>query len=205
MPGGLLCPSCLEALRRIDPDGACGRCGAPYGHVVCTECWETEYSFSAAVAVSSLERPLSRAITLYKDSGERRLARLLGEMLAQTLEPWHGWPGAVVPVPATRRAVRERGFDHIEQLGSVVAHSMGVPLVRALDAPRARDLRALGRQARREEVTGAFSVVSGATIEPRILLVDDVLTTGSTLDAAASVLLGAGAEQVRAAVIARAW
>ena len=82
---------------------------------------------------------------------------------------------------------------------------MDVPLVRALDAPRARDLRALGRQARRDEVAGAFSVVPGAAIEPRILLVDDVLTTGSTLDAAAAVLLSAGAEQVRAAVIARAW
>lgn len=205
MPGRLLCDSCARELRRIDLGGACPRCGAPFGHIVCTECWETEYAFAAAVCVSSLERPLSRAITLYKDSGERRLARLLGELILEAVEPWTGWPSAVVPVPATHRAVRERGFDHIEQIARIVADGLGIELLRALDAPLARDLRRLGREARREEVADAFALASGSAVPSRVLLVDDVLTTGSTLDAAARALLQAGAEEVRVAAIARAW
>lgn len=205
MPGELLCAPCRARLRRIDAGGACPRCGAPYGHIVCTECWETEYAFSQAVAVSSLERPLSRVVTLYKDGGERRLADLLGDMILDAVRPWAGWPQAVVPIPATRRAVRERGFDHVELLARRVAGGTGTPLVRALDAPRARDLRRLGREQRRVEVADAFSIAEGVKVPPRVLLLDDVFTTGATLDAAARTLLDAGAEAIRAAVVSRAW
>ncbi len=205
LPGGLLCSTCRDSLVRVAEQWACPRCGAPYGHIVCTECWEAEFAFSAAVAVGTLERPLSRMVTLYKDGGERRLSAPLAALLAARVEPWRGWPHAVVAVPATTRAVRDRGFDHMALVVRDLAAALDLPALDALGACGARDMRALSREERRCEVHGAFELRPQVRVPPRVLLVDDVLTTGSTLDAAARVLLDAGAGEVRAAVLARAW
>ncbi|HET6498488.1 MAG TPA: phosphoribosyltransferase family protein, partial [Coriobacteriia bacterium] len=180
-------------------------CGAPYGSIVCTECWRAEPAFEAGVCAGSLEPPLSRCITLYKDAGERRLGAPLGDLLARATEAWAGWPEAVVAVPATPRALRLRGFDHTAVIAERVARTLGVAVLPALESVGARDQRALGRNARRENVAGGFAVTRGVAPPPRVLLVDDVMTTGATLDAAAAVLLAAGAKAVRVGAVARAW
>jgi predicted amidophosphoribosyltransferase len=157
------------------------------------------------VCVGSLEPPLSRCISLYKDAGERRLGAVLGEMLAGALGAWAGWPDGVVAVPPSTAALRMRGFDHTAAIAERVALSLGVPVVHALESAGARDQRTLGRTARQANVEGAFIATAGAELPPRLVLVDDVMTTGATLDAAAAVLLAAGAEVVRVGAVARAW
>ena len=92
MPGAVLCESCRDALPRVEPSGACPRCGAPFGYLVCTECWSREWAFEAALAVGSLEAPLARAVVLHKDAGERRLAAVFGRLLAEQVGvAWPGW------------------------------------------------------------------------------------------------------------------
>ncbi len=205
LPGGLLCDRCANALPRIEHAWACPRCGAPFGYLTCTECWTSEPAFEAGTCAGALGPPLSRAITLYKDSGERRLAPVLGDLLAASLQPWDGWPQAVVAVPASAEAVRRRGFDHTALIAAHVATRLGVPRLDALGCAGARDQRALGRLARAVNVADAFVARPGLVLPPRVLCVDDVMTTGSTLDAAAASLLAAGAERVRVGAIARAW
>lgn len=155
--------------------------------------------------MGSLEPPLSRCISLYKDAGERRLGVLFGDMLGAAVGAWQEWPQAVVPVPASAAALRTRGFDHIAVIATRVAESLGVPLLHALASAGARDQRVLGRVERRANVEGVFVPTYADRIPPRILLVDDVMTTGATLDAAAAALLAAGAEVVRVGAVARAW
>jgi predicted amidophosphoribosyltransferase len=204
LPGTLLCPECDRDLPRVEPVTACPRCGAPFGALVCTECWNSTWSFEAALALGSLEPPLSRAVVLHKDAGERRLAPLLGGLLAErVVREWPGWGEAVAFVPATRKAVRRRGFDHAEAIAGAVAAALEAPLVPALARTAALDQRALGREARAANAAGSFAAV--APVRGRVLLVDDVMTTGATLDAAAAALLEAGAEVVRCAVLARSW
>lgn len=205
LPGALICARCRDEMPIIEWDSACRRCGAPYGSVVCTECWRAEPAFEAGVCAGSLEPPLSRCVTLYKDAGERRLGALLGDLLACATEAWAGWPDAVVAVPASPRALRTRGFDHTAVIAERVARTLGVPVLPALATAGARDQRALGRNARRENVAGVFAVARGVAPPPRVLLVDDVMTTGATLDAAAAILLAAGATAVRVGAVARAW
>lgn len=206
MPGALLCERCRAALSLIAPIGACPSCGAPYGHIVCTECWSREYEFSATTATCSLERPMSRMITLYKDGAERRLAHVLAQELSAAIEGsgWGSWPSALVPIPATPAAIRRRGFDHVELLVSSAAAILDLPVCSVLVSSGARDLRRLGRAERLTAVERAFCLADSA-VPPRALVVDDVFTTGSTLNAAAGVLLAGGAQEVRAAVLARAW
>jgi len=205
LPGVLLCSRCLDALPRIAEERACPRCAAPYGSLVCTECWNSELAFDAALALGELDGALARAIVLHKDAGERRLGDLLGTMLAEQIA--RAWPDAsgdaVCWVPATRAAVTRRGFDHGRALAEPLARALGAPLEPLLERARARDQRVLGRTQRLASASGSFSATVGTPA--RVLVVDDVLTTGATLDAAAHALRMAGAVSVRVAVLARAW
>jgi ComF family protein len=205
LPGDLLCEECRSSLPVIEARWACPRCGAPFGHLVCTECWRAEPAFESGVCAGLLEPPLSRCISLYKDAGERRLGTVFGDLLGTAVGAWTGWPQAVVPVPPSDCALRTRGFDHTAVIASRVAGMLGVPLVNALTCAGARDQRALGRTERRSNVEGAFVAACVEPLPARLLLVDDVMTTGATLDAAAAVLLAGGAEVVRVGAVARAW
>ena len=214
LPGELLCRECRETLPLIDARTACPRCYAPYGWLVCTECWDTDLGLDAAVAVGLLERPLSRAVTLYKDAFEKRLAEVLGELLAEAVVA--RWSGSatdthriaevIVPVPASARAVRRRGYDHALLLAESVSRHTGVPCEPMLRHVRSADQRALSRADRLANAAGAFEVASEAgRVLDRVLIIDDVLTTGATMKAAAAALRGAGATEVRAGFLARAW
>jgi len=206
LPGSVLCARCRDALPRIESSGRCPRCGAPYGALTCTECWNREWAFSAALALGELEAPLARAIVLHKDAGERRLAAVLGTLLAEQVAlTWPDWAQAVTFVPATRAAFRRRGFDHGLAIGAALASELGVPLLPALVRGDARDQRSLGRTARAVNAAGTFSATPGIELPDRLLVADDVLTTGATLDVAAAVLLEAGATEVRVAAVARSW
>jgi ComF family protein len=204
LPGALLCDACRDTLPRVDAAGACPRCGAPYGYLVCTECWNREWAFSAALSLGEFESQLARAVALHKDAGEQRLGAVLGSLLAeQVVSTWPGWTESVAFIPATRAALRRRGFDHGRAIAAEVAEQLSVPLVEVLQRAAAADQRSLGRTDRARNAAGSFSASESAG--GRTLLCDDVFTTGATLDAAASILLAAGATDVRCATVARAW
>ena len=203
-PGAVLCDTCRDTLPRVDAAGACPHCGAPYGYLVCTECWSREWAFSAALSLGEFESQLARAVALHKDAGEQRLGAVLGSLLAeQVARTWPDWAESVAFVPATRAAMRRRGFDHGRAIAVTVAEDLGVPLVDPLRRAAAADQRLLGRADRARNAAGSFAATEPLT--GCVLLCDDVFTTGATLDAAANVLLDAGASEVRCATVARAW
>jgi ComF family protein len=186
---------------------------------VCAECDGVAFAFSRAACAALLALPLSRIVTVYKDGGERRLAGPLAELALPAVvraiddasvdaatqasgAPSGDW--TLVPVPASRRAVARRGFDHVERLARELAVTSGMHLAPALERRGGRDQRGLGREQRRANVADVFRVPKTDDAPLRALLVDDVITTGATLDSAARTLLDAGSEEVRAVALARA-
>lgn len=225
-PGPLICPACLNRLVLIDPVTSCMRCGAPGGHIVCTECGNptgtSVSSASVAAAESPLDRvlataifedPLPRIVRAYKDGGERRLAPLIAQMLIDTAEHAEAeapdryggilaGADALVFVPATARAYRRRGFDHMEGIVRELGKLASVSVVDALVKHGSSDQRRLGRAGRQVSSRGAYETVERVE-GMRLLLVDDVITTGATLRSAARALADAGAAHIDALAVAR--
>jgi len=204
-PGELICDACHAAIGDMRPQMACTRCGAPYGAMTCTECWDSTFAFSQAICVGSLERPLSRVVTMYKDAMEVRLAPIVAELLSDALRSFRPWAEALVPIPASSKAISRRGFDHVDLIAEHLASAWRIPAIRALRMTAISDQRRLGREARRVNITEAIRTYPGIEVPDRVLVLDDVITTGATADAAASVLMAQGCEEVRVGALARAW
>lgn len=155
-----------------------------------------------------LAHPLDACIRIYKDEGERRLVPLLTGFLLEALEGQRafdlGLLDGVTFVPATPRAYARRGFDHMGGIAQGVAEGLGLPLLDVLARGARADQRALARSARLENAE-SDSVAICQLPGRRLLLLDDVLTTGATLSGAAHALRVAGAASVFGACIARAW
>jgi predicted amidophosphoribosyltransferase len=204
LPGALLCARCAELLPLVDPATACPRCGAPTASACCVECADVPFAFSGARCAGVLEPPLSRMVALHKDTGERRMASALASLALDALSGWLEWPDAVCGVPASPAAVLRRGFDHGAGLAACLGPLAGIPAIEPLRCRPRLDQRALTREQRRENAARSIVPVGGVHVPARILLVDDVFTTGATLDAAARALLSAGAVEVRVVAVARA-
>jgi predicted amidophosphoribosyltransferase len=119
---------------------------------------------------------------------------------------WFGWADLITWIPADKKALRRRGFDHMEHIASELARATGIPARKLLVKKASRDQRSLNLSQRKSNLAGSFTpAISDGLLPPHVLLVDDVFTTGATLDAAASALREGGTHEVRAACIARAW
>jgi ComF family protein len=147
------------------------------------------------------------AVHALKYRGERRLAEPLGAALA---ERWRrsGLGGELlVPVPIHSTRLRERGFNQAEDLARACGRSLGLPVVVALARQQETQVQhALGRGARAANVSGVFVVRPGLEALVRgtwVIVVDDVTTTGATLEGCARALIGAGARAVSGLTVAR--
>lgn len=214
-PGELICPACREEIQLIDPVRSCLRCGAPFGSVVCTECAGECGGVDRCLAAAVFDGPVGRIVRAYKDAGERRLAGEVARLMldaavrAQREAP-ERYGGllvrcdAVVFVPATAAAYRRRGFDHMELIARRFCALTDIPLLDALVKYGRSDQRELGRQRRIETARGSYGVVAPVRGK-RILLIDDVITTGATMSAAGLALKEEGAGYVDGLAFARVW
>ena len=186
--GALLCPACRAALIPY-PEG-------PH---------QPPPSLTDVRVAFVFDGPLREIVHQFKYRRERRLARPLGALLAAHLAAGPFSADAVLAIPLHHQRLAERGFNQAEALAGEVARAAGLPLINeGLVRIRMTEQQArLDARGRRENMRGAFSWHAAAAPPARVLLVDDILTTGATMSAGAEALRAAGAQAVYGLALAR--
>lgn len=193
------CAAAAGALRTAA--GVCPRCATTpgAGH----PCWEPAVPVDRTIAAYRYAGPVATVVATAKARGAHAAWTPLGERLATAIDPAPR-VDAVTWIPVDRRRRRIRGIDHAQRLALPVAARLGVPAVATLSArPGRPDQARRDGAARRRIPTDAFAVTRTVT-GARLLLIDDVLTTGATIGRAAQTLVAAGAAPIAVAVLARA-
>ena len=201
-PGPQACTRCLVGFRCLSPP-LCERCGAPTAWPVgrCRECAGRRIAFAQARSAVAYDEAVRRFVSAWKERGLRRLARAAGERAADALER----PSAALLtfVPADVDRGLRRGYHPAESLARAHGTRWELPVERLLARPRPLPRqRGLSLAERRRNVAGAFA--ARGAVPARVALVDDVYTSGATVNAAASALRKAGARRVEVVTFARA-
>jgi ComF family protein len=206
-----VCPACLSLPKALEAEFFCRACRTPFvddypldEHDLCTVCRESLVNFDTAYSFGSYEGPLRTLIHLFKYGKVESLAEPLSRFVIQAL-PLDQNFDLVIAMPMHWRKQWERGFNQAELLAQPVAKRYGLKLSNHLRRKRYTKAQAgLSELQRRENLKDSFAVRRpGQVAGKRVLLIDDVFTTGATLRAAAAVLKNAGAARVSALTLAR--
>lgn len=209
---GVSCSDCWNDTRIFDgTEWLCYKCGAYLGEAAkadetfCPNCRDHYYDIARAVGV--YEKALAASVVCLKKEPYIP-ARLRSQFVAALQSPLFGQASVIMPVPLSRKRFHERGFNQAELLAATAANAKGVALdkaslVRNIHTPMHR--AAMDPKAREKTVENAFEVARLRLVDGEsILLVDDVLTSGSTASACAKVLKQSGALWVGVLTLARA-
>lgn len=212
-PTPLFCAGCWGAIAPLSPI-RCARCDRPFASSaatryspthVCHSCDERPPSYTRAWTLYPYLPPLQEAICLFKYRGKVALAPALAQLMVDRL-PSFDSVDLIMPVPLHPDRLREREFNQSLLLADRIARRLGLPLsytnlLRIAPAPAQTTL---SRKGRLRNLRGAFAVLRPDAIAgKRILLVDDVFTTGATVNECAKTLRKAGAGDVFALTLAR--
>jgi ComF family protein len=210
-----VCAGCLSQPEPLSAEFFCVACRTPFVNPFpldaegrCALCRGGLRGFDAAYCFGAYEGVLRQLIHLYKYGRVKTLTRPLAELLARALPRDESFD-AVTPVPLHWRKLWSRGFNQSALLARVLARRSGIPMVPALRRTRSTAPQAgLGNSSRRKNVAAAFRVRRAGGFARklagrRILLIDDVMTTGATAAACANTLKRAGAARVALLTIAR--
>lgn len=205
--GALFCDTCRQQVQPI-PRPLCLRCGRPLpASGCCPECSQGQFAVSAIRAAGVYTEPLSSAIRQFKYGNQQELGKPLGQLLAHYWQERSVPADLVVPVPLHKQRLRTRGYNQARLLAITFCRQVGLPLLAPDVLCRVRDTRQqvlLDETERRQNVAGAFAWQGPHLTDVKVLLIDDVATTGSTLEACGEALLAAGAAKVWALTVARA-
>jgi competence protein ComFC len=212
-PSEYLCGDCNAKVARIVPP-FCETCSEPFPGAItdpftCANCGHRKLYFETAVAAYRSRGVVRRVIHDFKYNRQIHLRHVVAQWLADALDDvrLRGRRfDRLVPVPLHPTRRRERGFNQADLLAELLSRRTSIPLQPVLQRIRyTKTQTAFDRAERMENLRNAFRLRKNATVQGyRVLLIDDVLTTGSTLSECARVLKVAGAVSVHAATAARA-
>lgn len=206
--GSWLCSTCLQSMQPLTVP-VCQQCGSPLASAACFSCRQKLLQLHGLRAVNLYRGVLRRAIHAFKYDGCVHLADPLGLLLARAFEQYSLRADIIVPLPLHKQRRQARGYNQAELLARVCARRLKIACREDL-LIRQRITRpqvGLSAQERYQNVAGAFALAPSFSIRSfsgrSFLLIDDVSTTGATLEACASPLYEAGIQAVWGLVLAK--
>ena len=201
----MICGACAAAWPYHDQP-ACPQCALPTpAGSRCGRCLAEPPAFDRAVAAFAYRYPLAEVLHAFKYGGRLALSRLLADALLARVQA-ERWPELILPMPLDSIRLRQRGFNQAAEIAKPLAIATGLPLALTL----LTKIRATAPQMglpwkdRQANVRGAFACAGGELRGKRVAIIDDVMTTGATLNEAAKVLKKRGAAaEVAVWVVAR--
>lgn len=205
--GTWLCDQCAQQIPLFDAQ-ICPQCGRPANsQYPCRICQDTPLHVAPIRAAYLFEGNIRDVIHVLKYRGARKVADVLGTPMATAWRRHAMRSDVLIPVPLHPDREIQRGYNQAVLIAKALGREIGIPvLTQAVVRARATATQTkLNRQERRANVSGAFTCIAGAAfVGKQVTLVDDVATTGATLNACADVLLAKGAQSVSAFTLARA-
>lgn len=199
---GLICPECNRKLPYI-MGSTCMKCGKPVDSPeveYCFDCDRTKHLYDQGAAVFSYSAEIRDSIYRFKYSNKREYAKFYGEEMARCCERilarWR--PDVIVPVPLHAAKLVARGYNQSEILARELGKRIHVPVDSHIleRAKKTRPQKELNDHERKKNVENAFKIQKNIVKLKKVIIVDDIYTTGSTVDACAFVLKQHGAERV---------
>lgn len=197
----LICPTCRNVFEPVR-EPRCQRCGK---HIreekeeYCRGCRRVMHEFDRGMGVFTYQS-VARSMYRFKYAGRREYARFYGKEIVRKLGRFiRMWkPDALVPVPIHYTRKRERGYNQAEVLAQVVGREMGIPVKSRLLKRVKKTLpqKLLGDAERQNNLKKAFKIDRNDVKLKTVIIIDDIYTTGSTVDACAAALKGAGVKKV---------
>lgn len=204
--GELLCDECISNSARLEPTALCRKCALPSRADICERCFNDPPDLDRALAAYQYDGPMRDAVLSLKYDDLRAIASRLGKLMAAALPAKStGQIDLVASVPMTSKRVRSRGYNQSSLLARHVAKAIDAPF----DEHSVRKTRNTQPQVEMASETERVSNLIGAFTASeivkgkRVLLVDDVMTTGSTLNACAAELKRMGASRVSGLTLCR--
>lgn len=199
---GALCSACRRQLHPVT-EPRCKRCSKPLqvsGEELCRDCRGKTFYVTKGMALYSYDRMMQTAIANFKYGGELSC----GDYFARELVKGYGdWikevsPEVILPVPVHKKKLRFRGFNQAEYMAAQIGKELGIPVMGdyLMRTENTRPQKGLDVRARIENLQRSFGVIQNGRRYHKVLLVDDIYTTGATLEACGSALKEAGTNRI---------
>ncbi len=197
-----ICNSCEKKIKKIT-EPRCKKCGRPIRILEqenCFDCERTHHFYEEGIGIYLYEGDMRRAVHRMKFQNKRVYAKVFGEIMAKEIQDkitkWE--IEAIVPVPMHKKKQRKRGYNQAELLAQTIADRWNIEIkkdwvVRVKETAPQKDLE---KKARENNMKKAFTIIKNDVELKKILIVDDIYTTGSTVDAVAHILKKHGAQKV---------
>lgn len=199
---GLICRTCAKKLPYIK-EPCCMKCGKELRHEeeeYCMDCKKWERAYTQGKALFSYDERMQKSVSAFKYKGRQEYAVLYGRELARWFQTQiKRWDAQVlIPVPVHKSRYRQRGYNQAALLARSLSHYTNIPVDENILCRRKKTAaqKALNDKERRKNLQDAFQLTKKVVQYKKVILVDDIYTTGSTADACARVLKQGGVEQV---------
>ena len=194
-----VCRECIASFTMVEDDLACPICGRWVGgKTVCGECLQHERGFEEGYFGFYFEEKLREALHSFKFRGRKDVGKWLVHIIEKKIASLSHRFDCIIPIPVTEKRLKERGFNQSFIIGNEISKITGKPIYHSVlfKVKETKDQFSLHRDERRKNVKGVFAAKDVERIDAkRILLVDDLLTTGCTAKEASRVLRKAGARK----------